>query len=261
MTPRPFAPDSALVHDVVAAVNVEPRRGVETPTMLVQHYTGMQTAAKAITLACVRGKPRLLPLRHRRGRPHHAAGAGTACAPGTPASRAGMARRISTQRRSASRSITPAMTTAIWDFPDAQIAARDRPFARHHRAATASGPSAWSPIPTSRHSARSIPARSSPGRGSPRAGIGHWVQPSPVRERITASAPAMTAQVCREAQALLARYGYDVPVSGHYDRVTTAAVTAFQRHFRPARCDGRVDLSTLATLERLLAALPPRSIA
>jgi N-acetylmuramoyl-L-alanine amidase len=32
------------------------------------------------------------------------------------------------------------------------------------------------------------------------------------------------------------------------------AVEAFQRHFRPARVDGRADLSTRDTLVRLLAA-------
>jgi len=31
-------------------------------------------------------------------------------------------------------------------------------------------------------------------------------------------------------------------------------VEAFQRHFRPARIDGRADKSTIATLDRLLAA-------
>jgi N-acetylmuramoyl-L-alanine amidase len=34
------------------------------------------------------------------------------------------------------------------------------------------------------------------------------------------------------------------------------AVTAFQRHFRPARVDGVTDRSTLTTLHTLLASLP-----
>jgi N-acetylmuramoyl-L-alanine amidase len=33
-------------------------------------------------------------------------------------------------------------------------------------------------------------------------------------------------------------------------------VTAFQRHFRPARVDGVADHSTLVTLQALLASLP-----
>jgi N-acetylmuramoyl-L-alanine amidase len=34
-------------------------------------------------------------------------------------------------------------------------------------------------------------------------------------------------------------------------------VTAFQRHFRPARIDGVADHSTLTTLQSLLAGLSP----
>jgi N-acetylmuramoyl-L-alanine amidase len=33
-------------------------------------------------------------------------------------------------------------------------------------------------------------------------------------------------------------------------------ITAFQRHFRPARLDGVADHSTLSTLRALLASLP-----
>jgi N-acetylmuramoyl-L-alanine amidase len=38
-------------------------------------------------------------------------------------------------------------------------------------------------------------------------------------------------------------------------------VTAFQRHFRPARVDGIADHSTLVTLQSLLASLPAESMA
>jgi N-acetylmuramoyl-L-alanine amidase len=37
-------------------------------------------------------------------------------------------------------------------------------------------------------------------------------------------------------------------------------VTAFQRHFRPARVDGVADHSTLNTLQALLASLPPEAM-
>jgi N-acetylmuramoyl-L-alanine amidase len=37
-----------------------------------------------------------------------------------------------------------------------------------------------------------------------------------------------------------------------------AVVTAFQRHFRPARVDGVADASTITTLRDLIAALPGR---
>jgi N-acetylmuramoyl-L-alanine amidase len=57
-------------------------------------------------------------------------------------------------------------------------------------------------------------------------------------------------------QRALARYGYGLPVTGQYDGPTMEVVTAFQRHFRPARVDGMADHSTLATLQALLASLP-----
>jgi N-acetylmuramoyl-L-alanine amidase len=39
------------------------------------------------------------------------------------------------------------------------------------------------------------------------------------------------------------------------------AVTAFQRHFRPARVDGVADHSTLVTLQALLESLPAEAVA
>ena len=39
---------------------------------------------------------------------------------------------------------------------------------------------------------------------------------------------------------------------------TMEVVTAFQRHFRPARVDGVADHSTLTTLQALLASLPAK---
>jgi N-acetylmuramoyl-L-alanine amidase len=59
-----------------------------------------------------------------------------------------------------------------------------------------------------------------------------------------------------DVQALLARYGYGIEPTGVIDGKTEFVVTAFQRHFRPERVDGRIDQSTITTLERLLAALP-----
>jgi N-acetylmuramoyl-L-alanine amidase len=38
-------------------------------------------------------------------------------------------------------------------------------------------------------------------------------------------------------------------------------VTAFQRHFRPAKVDGVADHSTLATLQSLLSSLPAETTA
>jgi N-acetylmuramoyl-L-alanine amidase len=63
----------------------------------------------------------------------------------------------------------------------------------------------------------------------------------------------LTADTLREVQAQLAAYGYGVAPTGTHDAQTRDVVTAFQRHFRPARVDGIVDRSTCETLARLLA--------
>ena len=90
-----------------------------------------------------------------------------------------------------------------------------------------------------------------------RAGIGHWVAPTPIRDgRFFSEGDA--GQPIEALQAMIALYGYDLPVTGTFDMRTKAAVTAFQRHFRPVRVDGVADASTITTLRDLLAALPGR---
>jgi N-acetylmuramoyl-L-alanine amidase len=87
------------------------------------------------------------------------------------------------------------------------------------------------------------------------AGIGHWVVPEPVNWACDGLASGARGRRVAEAQALLARYGYAVEATGVADAATQCVVRAFQRHFRPERADGRIDHSTIATLERLIAAL------
>lgn len=85
------------------------------------------------------------------------------------------------------------------------------------------------------------------------AGLGLLVAPEPivVGPRV---GPGDTGAAVLELQQLLARYGYGVPATGTFDAVTRDVVTAFQRHFRPARVDGIADPSTVATLRKLLQA-------
>jgi N-acetylmuramoyl-L-alanine amidase len=89
--------------------------------------------------------------------------------------------------------------------------------------------------------------------GLAEAGVGHWVAPAPVDP----ADPGLEedGKVTAAAQALLAAYGYAVETNGIFDDATRAVVRAFQLHFRPARPDGRLDRSTLDTLERLMGAL------
>ena len=85
------------------------------------------------------------------------------------------------------------------------------------------------------------------------SGVGLWVEPAPITGWV-ALGPGDSGDKVAGMQALLAEYGYGVPVSGTYDEITRDVVTAFQRHFRPSQIDGMADASTLQTLARLLAA-------
>jgi len=83
------------------------------------------------------------------------------------------------------------------------------------------------------------------------AGVGLWVEPSPIDGGRTFSANDKGAEV-EKLQKQLARFGYDLKITGRYDDDTRSVVTAFQRHYRPARVDGLADPSTVDTLRRLL---------
>jgi len=86
-----------------------------------------------------------------------------------------------------------------------------------------------------------------------RAGIGLWVEPAPL-----AGDEGLGEGDENESVAALQRdlrdYGYGVEVTSTYGKGVEHVVEAFQRHFRPARVDGRADQSTRDTLTRLLAA-------
>lgn len=78
------------------------------------------------------------------------------------------------------------------------------------------------------------------------AGVGAWPDAGRVavyRQRFAQRMPDM-----REIQAALARYGYDLPITGTLDRRTRAVLTSFQMHFRPARYNGYPDVDTAARL-------------
>lgn len=88
-----------------------------------------------------------------------------------------------------------------------------------------------------------------------RAGLGHWVEPAPPDAGDAGLGPSAGAASVATAQDWLAAYGYGLERTGAMDDTTVKVVTAFQRHFRPARVDGRLDRSTFDTLARLIEAL------
>lgn len=78
------------------------------------------------------------------------------------------------------------------------------------------------------------------------AGIGAWPDPQRVvfyYQRFADNLPDIGA-----IQRQLAHYGYDLSVTGIYDRHTQTVLRAFQMHFRPANIDGKPDADTLARL-------------
>jgi N-acetylmuramoyl-L-alanine amidase len=79
-----------------------------------------------------------------------------------------------------------------------------------------------------------------------RAGIGFWPDAAAVQ-----TAPQDVAQ----CQRLLAAIGYETPQTGILDAVTTEVVIAFQRHFRPARCDGALDAETRGRIAAVAAGI------
>lgn len=91
-----------------------------------------------------------------------------------------------------------------------------------------------------------------------RAGVGHHVEPAPLRPGKVLVSGDQGAEV-EAFQNMLARYGYGIQATGFFDPETEAVTAAFQRHFRPARVDGMADPSTRDTLARLIAALPCES--
>jgi N-acetylmuramoyl-L-alanine amidase len=246
-----FAPDSSLVHDIVPAVNVEPRRGVGQPNMLVLHYTGMQTAAKAVHwLACAESRVSCHYVIDEAGRI-------TQLVPeALRAWHAGISSwHGETDLNSASIGIeihNPGHDDGYWNFSAAQIeavVALSRDIVDRHNIA-ASRILAHSDIAPLR---KIDPGEKFPWQALHRAGLGLWLPPTPIRAADVGLGPGSHGAAVLTAQKLFAAFGYDMPLSGTYDRHTEYVVRAFQRRFRPMRCDGRLDLSTLATLERLLA--------
>jgi N-acetylmuramoyl-L-alanine amidase len=251
--------DTALATELHPSPNFGVRRGVGRPDMLLLHYTGVEAASKAIDWL----------LRPESGVSAHyvidEAGRITQLvAESMRAWHAGVAVWAGeTDINSASVGIeihNPGHELGYREFPEPQLRALEALaldiIARHR-------------IPPERvlaHSDVAPTRKKDPGEKFPwarlaAAGVGHWVVPEPVNWARDGLPSVTKGGRVAEAQALLARYGYGAEVTGVADAATQCVVRAFQRHFRPERANGRIDRSTIATLERLIAALaaPPRA--
>jgi N-acetylmuramoyl-L-alanine amidase len=244
-------PDSALVGALHPSPNFEPRRGVGQPDMLLLHYTGLKSCAKAIDWL---SRPESKVSCHYVGR----AGPGTSrrwllgiSVPGTPGSPHGPRRPVGIEIHN------PGHELGYPEFPEAQLAALEalcaEIMARH----------GIRPERVLAHSDVAPKRKKDPGEKFPwarlaRKGIGHWVTPEAVNRADPGMARDAAGPQVSDVQTLLAGYGYGIEATGGFDPLTEFVVTAFQRHFRPERVDGRIDQSTITTLERLAAALPAR---
>lgn len=83
------------------------------------------------------------------------------------------------------------------------------------------------------------------------AGLGVWIEPSPVKAGDCLQLGDKNARVLA-FQEMLHTWGYGVECNGKFDALTHACTVAFQRHFRQQNIDGIADFSTVETLKRLL---------
>jgi len=93
---------------------------------------------------------------------------------------------------------------------------------------------------------KSDPGELFPWRRLAEEGIGLWIEPPAMARGAAADCPVA------DLRDLLADFGYDVAPHGCYDAAVQAAVTALQRHWRPACVDGVADAQTVAILQALV---------
>ena len=255
---KTFTPDSSIVSDIIPSPNFGERNGGRAPDMIVLHYTGMPDVEGAVRQLCTAGSEvsaHYIVLEDGRI---------VQCVP--EASRAWHAGASSwageQDINSCSIGIEIVNRGHDWgypDFPPRQVAAV---------IALCRGIMLRRNVPSHRvlgHSDVAPARKKDPGEKFPwhslaNSGVGHWVQPSPI-ERGDSLKLGIVGDDVRDLQQALAKYGYGVPMTGKYDEQTMNVVSAFQRHFRPARVDGMADHSTLVTLHALLASLPAEAIA
>lgn len=253
-----FSPDSSVVSDVIPSPNFGDRANNAAPNMIVLHYTGMPDVEGALARLCSEGTDvsahyvvledgRVVQSVPEDKRAWHAG----------VASWAG-----ETDINSCSIGVEIINRGHDWGYPDfplRQIAAvitlcRGIMLRRNVPEHRVLGHSDVAPA------RKKDPGEKFPWPSLANSGVGHWVAPSPIIPGETLRLGADGSDV-RGMQQALAKYGYGIDVTGTYDAATMEVVTAFQRHFRPAKVDGIADHSTLKTLEALLASITHDTIA
>lgn len=243
-------PDSPCAANFVASPNHEPR-AAGSVDIIVLHYTGMATAEAAQERLCDPAA---------KVSAHYFIGEDGAIAQLVAENRRAYHAGVSSWQGTTdinSRSIGIEIVNGghdfgCPDFPPEQIAAVIR--------LCKDIQTRW-PIPQANvlaHSDIAPSRKQDPGEKFPwadlyRAGVGLWVAPQPISGGASFSLGDRGDAVAR-LKASLAAYGYGVDSTNIYDEAMRDVVVAFQRHFRPQPVDGVADPSTVATLDRLLAA-------
>ena len=250
---KTFTPDSSIASDVIPSANYGDRNKGRLPDMILLHYTGMPDVEGAIARLCTAGTDvsahyivledgRIVQCVPEAKRAWHAGAASWAG---------------EEDINSCSIGVEIVNRGHDWGYPE---------FPLRQTAAVIAlcrGIMLRRNVPTHRvlaHSDVAPSRKKDPGEKFPwhslaNSGVGHWVQPAPIVRGETLKLGTISDSV-GDLQQALARYGYGIPINGKYDGTTMEVVTAFQRHFRPARVDGVADHSTLTTLQSLLASLP-----
>jgi N-acetylmuramoyl-L-alanine amidase len=226
--------------------NFDARTG--PPSMVVLHYTGMQTGEAALGRLCdpqakvsshymIEEDGRVFRLVPEERRAWHA---GVSYWRG---------RRNVNGDSIGIEIVNPGHEFGYRTFPDAQVAAvielladirtrwtvEDRDIVGHSDVAPAR---------------KEDPGELFPWKRLAEAGHGLWVEAAPAPGAPIAEGEEGAAVFA--LQAGLTRLGYDLPPSGKFEAETTTIVKAFQRHWRPERIDGVADGETRARLIALL---------
>lgn len=245
-----FRADSRLVSQVCPAANVESRKGVKRPSLLIMHYTGMSSAEKAVDW---------LARAESNVSCHYVIDEAGAITQMVPESQRAWHAGVSFwrgERDINSHSIgieiqNPGHQHGYPPFPPRQmqaVMALGVDIVARHRMAP-DGVLAHSDVAPDR---KIDPGEKFSWARLARHGLGEWVRASPLLDGDDGRGVGSTGDDVRHAQAQLAAYGYDITVTGELDIKTSHVLRAFQLHFRPRHVTGRLDRSTMLTLERLL---------
>jgi N-acetylmuramoyl-L-alanine amidase len=252
-----FQPDSFVVAEVAPSPNVDERKDGRAPDIVLLHYTGMQSGEAALTRLCapeskvsshyvVFEDGRIVQCVPEARRAWHAGVSSWAGEDDINSASIGI------------EIVNPGHEFGYRDFPLRQVAAV---ISLCKSILTRRGPIARERVLA--HSDVAPARKQDPGERFPwellhDSGIGHWVRPAPVDIEGASLHTGDRGEAVERLQAALKSYGYGIEETGVFDDATQQVVTAFQRHFRPARVDGIADPSTVRTLRALIETRPPR---